>query len=54
MCSNRSGIPWNAHLRFVDFLAPELSRATAARMSALSLSPISWEAVLPAGPRALV
>ncbi|HZF39557.1 MAG TPA: hypothetical protein VE715_12085 [Blastocatellia bacterium] len=32
----RGGVPWNAHLRFVDFFSPEVLRATAARMSALN------------------
>ena len=32
----RGEIPWNAHLRFVDFFPPEVLRTTAARMSALN------------------
>ena len=32
----RGGIPWNAHLRFVDFFPPAVLSATAARMSALN------------------
>ena len=34
--SRSAAIPWNAHVRFVDFFPPDVLRTTAARMSALN------------------